>query len=274
MGGPHLDMVHHPHPSGLELITPAQSEYYHRTVLPIETALLDLALGSLFSGQLFDPQAEPISGLFLPDMGDHGLVLTAAEVGRLFMAPDFSTISFRNLAERDDGTPAGVHVFSINEFVQPGEQVDVVAYQDVHGDSVRIDALNLSRVMLVADAPERLCTVSFALLACTAYRLGFAEVTLFAAGRGYGSAPLDEEDLVGYQVWPKFGFDAPLVAADLNRNPLLAHCHSVQDVLAIDAGWWEANGRGMEMRFDLTADSRSWRVLLNYLWTTFYEEWQ
>ena len=255
-------------------MTPAQLDYYHRTVLPIETALHGLALGGLFTGQLFDPQAEPISGLFLPDMGEHGLTLTAAEVGRLFMAPDFSMISFRQLAERDDGTPAGLHVFSTNEFVQANEQIDVVAYRDVHGDGVRIDALNLSRVMLAADAPERLCTVAFGLQACTAYRLGFAEVTLFAAGRGYGGAPLEEDDLVGYQVWPKFGFDAPLVPADLNRNPQLVHCGSVQDVLATDVAWWEANGRGMEMRFDLARDSRSWRVLLNYLRTKFAEEWQ
>lgn len=189
-------------------MTTTQLEYYERTILPIETTLLGLALGGLFTGQLFDAQAEPVSGLFLPDMGEQGLTLTAVDIGRLFMAPDFSTISVRQLAERDDGTPAGVHVFSSNEFVQQDEQVDVVAYKDVHGDGVRIDALNLSRVMLVDEAPERLCTVAFALLACTAYRLGFSEVTLFAAGRGYGDIPLGEDDLVGYQVWPKFGFDA------------------------------------------------------------------
>lgn len=120
-----------------------------------------------------------------------------------------------------------------------------------------------------------MCLVTeFALLACTAYRLGFAEVTLFAAGTGHGDKPLDDDDLVGYQVWPKFGFDAQLVAADLNRNRQLANCASVQDVVAADAAWWEANGRGMEMRFDLSADSPSWHVLLNYLSVKFYEEWQ
>jgi hypothetical protein len=259
---------------GQKLISPAKLEYLRRTVLPIEKALLDLSLGKLFTGQLFDEEDEPISGLFLPDMGQQGTTLTAAEVGRLFMAHDFSIISFRRLAERDDGTPAGLHVFSTNDFVQPDEQVDVVAYKDVHGNGVRIDALNLSRVMLNDDAPERLCTVAFSLLACTAYRKAFDEVTLFAAGRGYGGSPLDKDDLVGYQVWPKFGFDAPLVPADLNRYPQLAKCCSVQDVHAIDAKWWEANGRGTEMRFDLSADSRSWRVLLNYLRTKFAKEWR
>lgn len=255
-------------------MTPKQLDYYHHNVLLLETALLGLALGGLFTGLLLDEEDEPIPGLFLPDMGERGLRLTAAEMGRLFMAPDFSTVSFLSLAERDDGTPAGVHVFSVNEFVQAGERVDVVAYKDVHGDGVRIDALNLSKVMLKADAPERLCTVAFGLLACTAYRLGFTEVTLFGGGRGYGNRPLGEEDLVGYQVWPKFGFDATLAAADLNRNPALASCNSVLDVIAIAPEWWEANGHGMEMRFDLDADSRSWHVLLNYLEAKFQEEWQ
>ena len=259
---------------GRKLIMPAKLEYLRNTVLPIENALLDLSLGKLFSGQLFDEEDEPISGLFLPDMGQHGTTLAAEEVGRLFMAPDFSIVSFRRLAERNDGTPAGLHVFSTNKFVQPDEQLDVVAYKDAHGSGVRIDALNLSRVMLDNDAPERLCTVAFSLLACTAYRKGFHEVTVFAAGQGYGDSPLEKDDLVGYQVWPKLGFDAALVPADLNRNPQLAKCCSVQDVLAIDAKWWEANGRGMEMRFDLSANSRSWRVLLDYLSTKFQKEWR
>ncbi|MGO4470216.1 hypothetical protein, partial [Pseudoduganella sp. RAF53_2] len=202
------------------------------------------------------------------------LRLSAAEVGRLFMAPDYSTVSFDRLAARQDGTPAGMHVRSTNDFVQQDEQVDVVAYRDVMGDGVRIDALYFSRIMLAHDAPERLCTVGFALLACTAYRLGFAEVTLFAAGRGYGPAELDEDDLVGYQVWPKFGFDAQLAEGDLNRDARFRYCRSVLDVVALDPAWWEAHGRPTEMRFDLTANSRSWQVLVDYLDNTFGEEWQ
>lgn len=234
--------------------------------------LLAHPLGGLFSGDLYDINGEPIIGLKLPDMGKAGLDLNAADIGRLFMAPDESEVEVLTLRERDDGTPAGVNVVSTNSFVQEGEGVAVIAYQDVDGAGVRLDAINLKRVMLVAEAPERFCTIAFGLMACTAYRLGFAEITLFAAGRGFGQVALDEDDLVGYQVWPKFGFDAPLIAADLNRHARFARCRSVQEVVELDPEWWAANGRGIEMRFDLAPESRSWRVLLNYLYSVFAEE--
>ena len=231
-----------------------------------------LPLGDLFTGALYDEDEVPVALLDLRDLGDAGLVLSPAEVGRLFMAPDESVVSILKLREKSDGTPAGVNVLSTNDFVQEGERVAVVAYANAAGAGVRIDALNLCRVMLKEDAPERFCTVAFGLQACTAFRLGFAEITVFAGGRGYGAAGLDADDLVGYQVWPKFGFDSPLQAVDLNREPRFVNCQCVQDVVQLDAEWWAANGRGVEMRFDLSPDSRSWRVLLNYLYTVFPEE--
>ncbi|WP_100872733.1 hypothetical protein [Janthinobacterium sp. 64] len=54
---------------------------------------------------------------------------------------------------------------------------------------------------------------------------------------------------------------------DLQRNALhaLKDCQSVQEVLAIVPQWWADNGTPREMHFDLTADSRSWDILLDYL---------
>jgi hypothetical protein len=195
---------------------PTQDDFYNRVIFPLESKLLALPLGALFSGILYDAEDEPIVALRLPDLGIRGLDLNAA--------------------------------------------------------GLRLDALYLSRVMLAVDAPERFCTVAFGLQACTAFRLGFAEITLFAGGRGLGQVELDADDLIGYQVWPKFGFDAPLQAADLNRDARFANCLSVQDVVERDPLWWTANGRGIEMRFDLCPGSRSWRVLLNYLYSVFPEE--
>lgn len=253
-------------------MTPEEIDFHDREVLPLEAALLTQPLGGLFSGKLYDTDGAVITGLVLPDMGQAGLNLNAADMGRLFMAPDESEVSVLRLRAQQDGTPAGVNVISSNPFVQEGQDVAVIAYKDVNGNGVRIDAINLKRLMLVEDAPERFCTVAFGLMACTAYRLGFAEITLFAGGRGFGQQPLDEDDLVGYQVWPKFGFDAPLAPADLNRDLRFAKCGSVQDVVELDAAWWVANGRGIEMRFDLAPESRSWCVLLNYLHNVFARE--
>ena len=253
-------------------MTPEQIAFYHRVISPLEAKLLALPLGSLFTGVLYDENEVRVTLLDLRDMGHGGIILRPSEIGRLFMAPDESMVSVLTLREQDDGTPAGVNVLSVNDFVQEGEKVAVVAYTDANGAGVRIDALNLSRVMLKDDAPERFCTVAFGLQACTALRLGFAEVTVFAGGRGYGALALDKDDLVGYQVWPKFGFDAPLQAVDLNREPRFVDCQCVQDIVELDAEWWAANGHGIEMRFDLSPDSRSWRVLLNYLYKVFPEE--
>ncbi|WP_295999151.1 hypothetical protein [Rugamonas sp.] len=90
---------------------------------------------------------------------------------------------------------------------------------------------------------------------------------LFAAGNG----PIDPDDpdgLVGFTVWPKFGFDATINPAELNAAPsdALRACGTVQEVIATDPDWWAAHGRGRDMRFDLAAASHSWRILLNYLY--------
>lgn len=241
-------------------------------VEPLERMLSGLELGSLFTGILYESVDQRLLGLTLEGFGAGVLRLSPVEIGRLFMAPDESIVAVRRLREQRDGTPAGVSVFSDHAFVEEGEPVVVIAYQDDTGAGLRIDALRLSRILLAPDAPARLCTVAFGLMACTACRLGFSKITLYAAGNGrFGRAP-GEDDLIGYLIWPKFGFDAPLVPADLNRAPHLAHCASVQDVLAADAPWWTRFGRGREMTFDLEAGSRSWGVLLHYLYDVFAGE--
>jgi hypothetical protein len=125
--------------------------------------------------------------------------------------------------------------------------------------------------MLAGDTPERLATVAFGLMAISAYRLGFNHISLFAAGNG----PIDPDDpdgFVGFAVWPKFGFDAPLDPAELNMAPSEAvrACRTVQEVIAVAPEWWDVHGRGREMHFDLSADSRSWTILLNYLYQSLH----
>lgn len=51
---------------------------------------------------------------------------------------------------------------------------------------------------------------------------------------------------------------------ELDDPPGPVGCQTVQDVLDVDAAWWEQNGSQRRMTFDLAAESRSWRELLPY----------
>lgn len=136
-----------------------------------------------------------------------------------------------------------------------------------------VNALYIRRFMLAPEAPERLATVSFGLMAIAAYRLGFGRIRLFAAGAGPLN-PYDPDHFIGYDVWPKFGFDAPVSPVELNRFPMreLINAGTVQNVIAGAPRWWTAHGTGRTMDFDLTAGSRSWSILLNYLYEALLED--
>ncbi|NHZ78744.1 hypothetical protein F2P44_05550 [Massilia sp. CCM 8695] len=220
-----------------------------------------------FQGELYQKDGKQrLEGITIERPGDATLELDEAETGKLFMIPDGSTVWALTVREKEDA-PAGLDVMSNNVFMAENENASVIAYRDEEGTALRVDALYIRRLILSADAPERLATVSFGLMAITAYRLGFDHIELFAAGNG----PVDQDDpdgFVGFAVWPKFGFDAGLNPVELSKAPseALRACETVQDVLATDPDWWAQHGRGREMRFDLTAHSRSWRILLNYLY--------
>jgi len=93
----------------------------------------------------------------------------------------------------------------------------------------------------------------------TAHLAGMGRITLIAAdsrGRHAG--------YVGVKVWPKFGFDAPLLPGETADAPHLAGCGTVQKVIALDAPWWMAHGTQRRMVFDLMPQSTSWRKLIPY----------
>ncbi|UTY56823.1 hypothetical protein [Massilia sp. erpn] len=186
-----------PHPS-VHAMTPLQAEFWEQNVARLEAQLLSQPLGRLFTGKLYLNKNTPFPGLDLSSARNAGLHLSPAEVGRLCMAPDESTIRIRRLREQHDGTPAGVHIISANKFLQQGERLIVVAYTDAEGVAIRLNALHLARVMLDDHAPARFGTVAFGLMACAAYRFGFSKITLFAAGRGKGSCTFGPEDQIGY----------------------------------------------------------------------------
>jgi hypothetical protein len=239
--------------------------FYQNDVKPFEDMLLEHDFASLFTGELYFEDDRPFENLYLPRFGENDLNLSPVDVARMFMAADESTIEISNLQEQQDGTPAGFNVSSENAFMKRDEKLSVIAYQTLNGAGVRLDNLHISRVMLDRAKRSRFCTIAFGLMATTAYRYQFKEITLFAAGRG----PVDTDDpdaMVGYFVWPKFGFDASLQAVDVQGNPRLAACRTVQQVINTDPTWWEKAGSEREMTFDLKLNSNSWRILINYVW--------
>lgn len=220
-----------------------------------------------FQGELYQRDGiTRLGGIEIRQPGSATIDLDEYETGRLFMIPDGSTVWARIVREQGEA-PAGLDVMSNSLFMHEDENTSVIAFRDEEGAALHVDALYIRRLMLAGDAPDRLATVAFGLMAISAYRLGFDHISLFAAGNG----PIDQDDpegIVGFAVWPKFGFDAPLEPAEINMAPseALRACQTVQEVIAVDAEWWSGHGRGRDMHFDLSADSRSWAILLNYLY--------
>ena len=71
----------------------------------------------------------------------------------------------------------------------------------------------------------------------------------------------------GYYTWPRFGFDGPLPPAVKRDLPLgLADAQTVLDLMRCEEGrlWWSDHGTTLEVSFDLTVQSRSWKAFTRY----------
>lgn len=227
---------------------------------------------SLFQGRLFDHTLQPFTELIIERTDNTTITLSAAHIGRLFMIPDDAIVTALKVYAQDDA-PAGLDIRSHSPYLLEGESNSVIVYDSQEGTALWMSGLHINRIMLSPQAPERFTTVAFGRMAIDAYRLDFQHINLFAAGHG----PLDQTDddtLIGYAIWPKFGFDAPVLPAELHRFPdrRLTHASSVQDVIAAAPGWWEKHGSGRAMTFDLAPHSRSWSILLHYLHDTLWED--
>ena len=246
----------------------ANDPFDRDNLTPAETLLAGQKIArDYFQGDLYQRDGvSRLEGVTIDQLDGARLDLDESETGRLFMIPDGSIVWALEVREHGEA-PAGLEVVSNNLFMAEDEKTSVIAYRDDEGASLRVDALYIRRLILAVDAPERMATVAFGLMAISAYRLGFGHISLFAAGNG----PIDPDDpdgFVGFAVWPKFGFDAPLEPAELNMAPSepLRACRTIQEVIAVDQDGWNVHGRGRDMRFDLSANSRSWTILLNYLY--------
>jgi hypothetical protein len=252
---------------------PTDTDFDTANLTRIEALLLAHRVGrNYFQGQLYDAYGQRLVSLVIDRPGDAPLTLNETTIGRLFMIPDGSVVSARRVNAASDA-PAGLRIESSSVFHLDGEQSSVIVFREMVGSALWIDALHIQSLILAAPAPARLATVAFGLMAINAYRLGFKQINLMAAGRG----PLswhDPNTMVGYAVWPKFGFDAPVEQVELDRfpQPGLSRARTVQDVRRAMPGWWEQHGSDRTMEFDLTANSRSWSILLHYLYNALQED--
>lgn len=106
-------------------------------------------------------------------------------------------------------------------------------------------------------APRYLGRIAFALCVITAYLWGLSKISLIAAG-GIGYP----DRYIGYQIWPRLGFDARLLPEETSGEARLSECATVQEVLAADEAWWIRKGTQRLMVFDLAPHSASWEKLV------------
>lgn len=163
---------------------------------------------------------------------------------------------------RDDAPP-GLYFTIINNRVlenQHKNKLGIIQRAEVNTVDLFFQDMHIDHYFLKAhQTPARLGTLAFTLCAITAHLAGMGRITLVAAD-GKGRNPR----YVGAKVWPKLGFDAPLLADEITEFAHLDGCLTVQDVITRDDAWWEKYGTQRLMAFDLAAHSVSWVKLLTY----------
>lgn len=112
----------------------------------------------------------------------------------------------------------------------------------------------------LSDAPREIGLVSLAREISQSTKLNFSHIRAFAAGK------FGEKD-IGYWVWARFGFNAPLTEKDRSILPnYLKQATDLNDLFLLGGkNWWFRNGTGRDMIFELTKNSSSWKIWRNYL---------
>lgn len=190
----------------------------------------------------------------------------------------FSTIEFAHLFSIFDGSrvhqqaqksvsmddaPPGLYFTVVHrQLLQSGHKNRLGIFRrEGEGIDLFIEDMHIDHYFLnERQTPPVLGTLAFALCAITAHLAGMGRITLIAA-----DGQRSNSRYVGFKVWPKFGFDAPLLPGEVQSATHLAGCTTVQDVIALDEPWWEVHGSQRQMIFDLSAESPSWQKLIPYV---------
>ena len=116
--------------------------------------------------------------------------------------------------------------------------------------------------VLAGDAPEGTGLISFIRQVTAAKEMGFSFI------RTHGAGSFDDPDgFIGYYVWARFGFNAPLSEEEVAQLPAeYADCRDLNELM-LNGGheWWEQNGSSRDMIFMLSDEELSLTVLRNYM---------
>ena len=118
------------------------------------------------------------------------------------------------------------------------------------------------------DTPSGVSLDSLVRQVSGARALGVQRLETFGAGDFTSAQQPDGE--IGYWLWAKFGFDAPLSEADQQIAAAelgLAGVKTLNDIIDRPGGeyWWYRAGSGLTMKFDLASDSSMMRVFRDYV---------
>jgi SPP1 gp7 family putative phage head morphogenesis protein len=116
-------------------------------------------------------------------------------------------------------------------------------------------------------APAEVGLDSFQRQVAAARALGVKRLETFGVGNYY---TLRQKGEVGYLVWPKLGFDAPLSDSQqrlLNSNAALAGATTLNELMRRPGGeeWWRVNGSDKFLVFDLAENSSMMESFRRYL---------
>lgn len=116
---------------------------------------------------------------------------------------------------------------------------------------------------LAGDAPQGIGLVSFTRQVIAARELGFSFIRTYAEGSAH-----DPDGFIGYYVWARFGFNAPLNEDETIILPTeIKGCNDLNELMLRPEGheWWRQNGSARDMIFLLSDGELSLTVLRNYL---------
>ncbi len=242
----------------------APTAYYTSTLAPVHQALVAHRLVDQFlSGAdvRFDGQdLASMYGFVLPS----GEILSSIEFAHLLSIFNNSRVHMQ--AEKHymgDEAPPGLYFTVVNgQLIQGPHKNRFGLYEEESGAAgLFLQGLHIDHYFLQNKAaPPALGSIAFALCAITAHLAGLDKISLLAAGgQGFSNKH------IGFKVWPRLGFDAPLLPGEGTGEPKLDNANSVLDVVAIDQAWWDEHGSQRFMTFDLSPGSRSWGKLLPYV---------